>query len=280
MTNGRASGLLAATVASAWLVTGDAGAICGKPWDVLVAPPEKADAPLNTHVWLRTPTESPDGPVDFALRAAPGGVTARTDWVPVDRRISPSPELTDVELIPRTLLAPHARYEVVVTDPTGARPARLVGTFVTGDAPDTRAPTWTGATAAHLEGFPSSRTGQPMEIMMECGGRGIGFDAPSAQDDHAAPADLRYAVWMQDARGRIDYASPPIAFAQPAGLDTRSGGKAFHLELGGDYLAETFVPTVAAVRARGPRVRFGLRAVDLAGNASPPSEVLAEVPGG
>jgi hypothetical protein len=74
--------------------------------------------------------------------------------------------------------------------------------------------------------------------------------------------------------GPIDYASPPLLYA--AASASRDATFA-HIELGNtDDEHSDFWPDKLPKDGKYPKVRIGIRAVDLAGNMSPPSEAVLQ----
>jgi hypothetical protein len=269
--------LTTAIVAAALAAPRPAGAQCGKPWDALVTPHDGAPAPRNAHVWVRQPFAPGDPAWTFSLRAAPsrgkpaGGIALAT-------RAAVAGAYRDVELTPAGRLDAGTRYEVVMSGPASRLADAIVGTFVTGDADDTTPPVWAGAKRVfptHLLGASPPGT---IRIYAECEGPGLGIDAPPATDDGATADELRYEVWYSDARGKLDYAAAPAAVIAGA-WDELPGGapSVFRLEIGGAEEGISDMPPRAFFKRRA-RARVGVRAVDLAGNASAPSEAEFAVP--
>jgi hypothetical protein len=256
-----------------------ARAICGRPPAAYVSPELGAPAPLNAHVRVRLPKDwrtvgicnvddggaerCPVGTFDLALVRAPGAGIAR-DEVRVSRRDSLANEVATAELVPLAPLERRARYEVVHVDrtPNGGSPPRVLGTFVTGDAKDDTPPTWSGVTRAVFSGK-AGATGTTIVLLPECMSTSVLFYAAEPTDDATPAAQLRFAVWMDDGRGAIDYTAPPRIYER--GRKTPRG---FVVEHGGSEVEDAFRPPPGRLRAR-----FGVRAVDWAGNMSAPSEV-------
>jgi hypothetical protein len=261
------------------LVAGAAGAVCGRPPAAYVSPEPGAPAPRNAHVRVRLAKDwravgicdvdddgvdrCAAGAFDVTLVRAPGpGVSQAA--VPVTRRDLLANEVATVELVPLAPLEARARYEVVLVDRAGGAAARILGTFVTGDATDDTPPAWSGVTRAAFAGKAGvGATGTTIILLPECLSTSIVFYAAEPTDDATPAASIRFAVWMDDGRGVIDYATPPRIFER--GRKTVRG---FVVEHGGSETEDAFRPPKGRLRAR-----FGVRAVDWAGNMSAPSEV-------
>jgi hypothetical protein len=95
-------------------------------------------------------------------------------------------------------------------------------------------------------------------------------EAPEAHDEATPRASLRYGAWIADVTGVIDYAMPPLTY-----VDWEGG----RLLLGRDeaYPENSLcdLPLFPFPRDGG-KLRLGLRAVDWAGNLSPPSEIVLD----
>ncbi len=262
------------------LLEARARAICGRPPVAYVSPEPGAPAPLNVHVRVQLHKEwrtsgicavddegrerCPPGKFDFALVQAPGP-GASAGEVPIVRRPSLSNEIATVELVPLAPLAPRTRYEVLYIDRGGAVATRILGTFVTGDARDDTPPQWSGVTRGTFTGHALGARGGVIVIRAECSSPSVLLAGAGPATDDATPASsLRYAIWMDDGHGPIDYASPPLVYERGA-----AGGRTgFFVEHGGSEVEDSFAPPKGR-----PRATFGVRAVDWAGNMSAPSEV-------
>jgi hypothetical protein len=84
------------------------------------------------------------------------------------------------------------------------------------------------------------------------------------KDDAAAPAALRYRVWVAGADGQIDYGAPPAAIAAARGGEILLGHSSI-------CSASTFV-------VPDRTFKLGIKAVDLAGNASEPVTIDVSAP--
>jgi hypothetical protein len=230
------------------LAPGAASAICGQPPPVDVWPHhDSGAAPTNTRVviamargWRRGAT--------LSLRTAPLPGKPRAPIAATERAWT----TTDVEratLVPDAPLAPRTAYELWTSR------GEIVGLFTTGDAPDTTPPTFRGVEGARV----LERTGP-----IECGlPRLVANGKALATDDRTEQRDILYAVWAEP--GAIDYTKPPRGWTT-AEDDRR--GRGFTLTYGSTEQGDDDLD----LPAKRP-LRIGIRAIDLAGNASAPSEV-------
>lgn len=265
-----ALGLIAIAVAR------DAGAICGRPGDVIFVPHGDRVAPLNAHVRLELPatwrttaldcSKPSDAPPPSACR--PGrfelvlrpALTSRTEGndVATTKRESVLADAGTVELIPTRLLVAHTRYEVWLQDDSTTHRSRIVAIFTTGDAVDRQAPTWSGITRAFRH-----------HDLGECERDEIAILAPPASDDQTPASQIRYGIWIGRGQGRIDYDAPPLTYAESSPIVQRAGVD--RAEVGLSLGSE------AVVRPGERFLKIGLRALDLAGNASTPSETTVKL---
>lgn len=257
----------------AWANT--ATAICGRPADVSFVPYGDNIAPLNAHArvtlsssWRTLPIEC-SGPVGapastctprrmrLVLRTAPVAGKHRKD-IETDLRESLSAEIATVELVPRTLLAAHTRYDVWHEAEGGDTPRRVVATFVTSDITDLVPPSFRGIKAAHR-----------VTSALECESDGIVVSVWAATDSVTPAAQLRYGVWIPKGDAAIDYNAPPTVIVAADDVLARiPDPSTVQLSLGAGALPDFVVP-------RGVRtLRLGIRALDLAGNASPASHTM------
>jgi len=259
---------------AAW--TNTATAICGRPPDVSFVPYGDNTAPLNAHArvtlsssWRTLPIEC-SGPfgapvagtcaprrMRMVLRTAPMAGKPRKD-IPTDVRESVSAETATVELVPRALLAPNTRYDVWHEAEGDAHPRRVVATFVTSDITDLVPPNFRGIKSAHR-----------VTSAVECESDGIVVSVWAATDSVTPAAQLRYGVWVPHGDAVIDYNAPPTVIVAAEELQTRIPDPGtVQLSLGAGALPDFVVPK--NVRT----LRLGIRALDLAGNASPASETV------
>jgi hypothetical protein len=227
---------------------------CAMPTVRVTPGPGDGPAPLNTRIRLEFPLSGWLG--DHNLRPEDVAITVRAGKavVEVERKIVGDGEIRVVELTPKKRLLPQTHYQVSMTV-AGAKESSL-GEFVTGTAEDTVAPTWKGIGRAELVHKPAvccdCSTGDPYVLVTvgEAGGE------PAARA-------LRWAVWLGDPAGKIDYGAPPAA------LVTSTSG---YLWLGHASICSP--ANLALPRARS--MRLGIKAVDLAGNQSDASEVIVK----
>lgn len=269
---------------------------CGHDGDAwVVPPPVNVKAPLNTRPrvtlhadfrergfcppWAdRSVTKCPKkGTYALELREAGRGGTAG-EPIPVEMRESRSNQVATIEMIPKQHLAPNRRYEIRYVEKE-AGPIEIVGTFLTGAAIDTTAPSWRGlsSTFQRVGGLwpgetpPRKKPGVITIDMTDCFGLGVEFDAlDKATDDQTRPEDIRYAWWMGDVDGTaIDYTTVPLSYTK--GYEVMPHFKVVYgtrLEPLNDFSLPT-----------GKKAfKLGVRAVDLAGNMSKPSEVVVRIP--
>ena len=272
------NGLFVAIVLGSTMATNhDARAVCGRAADVFFVPYGDRVAPLDTHVRLTLPTDWQthaidcsaryDGPTaaacqtsrfDLVLRTAPA-MGSRVEVVTTTARASSSGDIAQVELVPTAPLRARTRYEVWHEDATRRR---IVATFETGDTTDRAAPTWKGIKSAAR-----------VRSSIECDVDGIDVVASQANDDTTPPSQIRYGVWVADERGRIDYDAPPLVHVAADGSARRQGGDPdeITIPLGTGAIHDFVVP------ARKSTLKLGLRAIDLAGHASAPSETSVKL---
>lgn len=277
---------MAALVATtSWAL--DADAICGRAADAsMVPPPIAVRAPLNAQITLSLPsswrtrtfcddalsTTCSSGSFELALRIAPGDHATGAAPQIVDASLTESTlgAIATVVMKPRTPLTARTRYEVVRTDKAGKVPILVVGTFTTGDATDDRAPAWSGITRHRVSSTEPIKG--VVSIAEECGENAIELEGMAAEDEGTPATALRYAVWIGDQGKAIDYTASPLAILE---------GKAWPKHGGGNALVVT-VPLERDGKLALPNgkktAKIGLRAIDLAGNASAPSEIAVKLP--
>ncbi len=176
---------------------------------------------------------------------------------PTEQRVVGEAEERVLEIWPKAPLEPDASYELRraggVTR-TGPGFPTTRASFTTTARVDDKAPAWAGARAARY--LPK---GVPTDSSCGVGSPLVEIDVSAPSDEETPPAQIVFAVWVAPAGAAVDYAKPPAAIA------THAGGRV-HLGRPG-YCSE------ANVKVTNERQRFGLRAVDLAGNMSVASEV-------
>lgn len=220
------------------------------------------------------------GRFDLELRPARRSASARPDdRVAVDLRESSSGDVATVEIVPRgqALLEARTRFEILYTELDGKEPSRIVASFETGDTVDTTPPSWSGVTSHEQIGVaapaPTPKPSSKVVTLDEvgCGGPGLRFLGPSpATDDQTRPEDMRYAIWMANASGSIDYLQPPLAIVRgSAEVHRAPAATTLAITFGGSPPPSDFsFPSGAGKRP----VKVGIRAIDLAGNLSIASE--------
>lgn len=154
-----------------------------------------------------------------------------------------------LELVPRVPLRPQAEYVVQLLTSEG--PQRLGGGLRTGTTRDERAPVWQGIKSAVYE--PPVRSKGPGGDCRQLWDhdRQVALKIHEATDESV----VHYAVWLALPWDKVQYEETPHAYLTP-----RQGSLVV------EQLPET-----------APRLRIGVRAVDAAGNLSPPSEVVLDV---
>ena len=258
----------------------DAAAVCGRAADVSFVPFGERIAPLNARIRVSLPESWPTttldcsgaygsptasacrpGRMSLVLRTAPG-TGAKVDDVATTQRESRSGEVATVELVPERPLKPNTRYEVWHRDAAGVHRSRVLATFETGLTTDTTAPLWRGIQSARR-----------MTSQLECDVDGISVLAWIPTDESTPRAQLRFGIWLADDSGTLDYGSPPLLFAE--GVDDMSARvrdpEVVRIPIGTGAKNDFVFP-------KGKRfVKIGIRAFDLAGNASPPSETTVRL---
>lgn len=267
-----------------------ARASCGREPDATVVPPPfGVRAPRNVkpritlHANWRTWSYCPPwiegscfaGHFELRLRAAGSDAP-----IAVDLRESSSGDIATVAIVPRAPLPANRRFEIVQTEGGSKEAPRVVGTFVTGDRLDERAPTWAGVTGSTNVGHwpgreppPASRRAITLDDLT-CGGAGITFvGTTAAADEETREEDLRYALWTSEPSAPIDYTSPPLAYERGEREWLRNGGSRLVIRFGG-----TIAPSTFSFPNDKRTLKFGLRAIDLAGNLGEPSELVVRAP--
>jgi hypothetical protein len=211
--------------------------------------PADADAPINSTViaWLPAYVGKP-GEVTFSLRKKVSG-----DQVPVDYRPGGAAALAVVEMIPRAKLDPNTTYEVVMVKGQGA--PQPVGSFATGKTALTGPPAFQGiAKANYYKAVPvccMCMTDDPYAVLE------LRDKFPDSKVNQ-----MRFAVWMSDAAGKIDYTKTPTTY-----------------HYGSDSLYLGHPSTCSSANFTFPKqkaLKLGVKLVDLAGNASAASEVTLD----
>lgn len=250
------------------------------PWQQrAVWPTRERTAPVNAHVYvhipapLGTPLLEPrahaprpelsgrigvvaEEPVSAIARAlslrevtGPDGAAAA---VPTRWRARRDDRGIVVELVPLVPLRSHAEHFVQAETRDG--PERLGPGFRTGQQQDARAPVWPGILrAVYVPLRKSAGASGDCSSLLDQGPQAE-LALHAATDEGA----VRFAVWLARPGEALRYEDTPRAYLTPDR----------------DRLPVEDLPRGA------PRLRIGVRAVDAAGNRSPPSEIEMSVPPG
>lgn len=236
-------------VASSLLAAIPAHAVCGRTPPISVWPHRGVPVPLNAHVVM---TALADWRHDATLSL----VTAPRRGRPVERvamkeQVWKTAQVERFDLTPLASLAPNTSYEL------RSSRGEILGMFTTSVMEDKRPPTWGGVERGSLY---RSRANV---IDIECGYPLIEVaGASEAVDDQTTSGDIRYALWAGKPGAALDYAAPPLGWASRSAM-----AKEFSLEYGESELTNDIeVP-------KDRPLRIGIKAYDLAGNGSAPSEI-------
>ena len=216
------------------------------PAEFEITPSGGAPVPLNARV--RVAFRGAESKVQVTLRAAAGRKVAVREQV---FRDTSGRELH--ELTPQAPLRPETDYTVVVTGGRPSRPKVATARFRTGRAADTGAPQWRGIEAAVLV---------PGDTDPAHGGLCHSY-RPYGHLKVASPIDpesspVVFAVWLGPSGAALAYDRAPVTYV------TAVDG---HITIGDpSKCGDGLLPW------QDPGTRVGLRAVDQAGNLSPPSE--------
>lgn len=177
-----------------------------------------------------------------------------------------------VELTVGSPLMPRTAYEV------WSSRRELLGSFKTGPIADTTPPQWIGIKSARAWSAPPPKMMNGQKVISldpECGAALLSLETDAlATDDLTSPDAIRYAVWAEPAktRSKIDYETPPrgwvvVSKTQPRLAAAPGTSPTYTLAYGNseDDVNDIELPT-------GRPLVIGVRAIDLAGNASAPSE--------
>lgn len=253
-----------------------ADAICGRPADVHVLPTYFLTGPPNTEVRLtlrkawRTNGFCSDQArascagvsMDLELRAPPAdGKPPRSIAFAATHSASGAFE-TEV-LRPASPLVPGL-YEVRAVERSARVEPAVIALFRVAGEADSVAPTWAGLTSARWV-----RRARGV-IDLECGSPLLQLEAARATDDMTSDVAINFAIWLAQPGVTIDYTKPPLLYVN---ADERNA----QLKIGLGNTEEgtsNFAPVSTDAKAPYPALKLGVRAVDLAGNMSPPSEAL------
>ena len=186
--------------------------------------------------------------------------------VAIEQRVIGTEQERMLEIWPVAPLAPNAFYVVARRgEPADAKsPAgfpSLHADFTTGDQVDTTPPSWSGASAARY--LATGSAGDPSSCSVH--EPVIEIDAAEPKDDDTPAAAIVLGVWIAGPTGAFDYAAAPAVIAR--------------IGAGHAYLGRTSYCGESDFPARKAALKLGLRALDLAGNASAPSEVIVDPEG-
>jgi hypothetical protein len=227
----------------------------------LVARPEEAGAPADATSRSAGRRRRADQPTvvvwlpAYVAKAMRSAFLRKKFWrsVAVDYRPSGAAALAVVEMVPLAKLDPSTTYEVVMVK--GQDPPKPVGSFATGKVELTGAPAFQGiAKASYYKAVPvccMCMTDDPYAVI----------ELKDKVADHRM-GQIRFAVWMSDAAGKIDYKKPPTTIYR-----------------GSDSLYLGHPSTCSSANFLFPKqkaLKLGIKIIDLAGNASQASEVTLD----
>lgn len=226
---------------------------CHPPLPWMLSPARDGKAPLNTQIRVALPTY---------YNSLPSLRKYRGDYVMTFMEDIRRDSLGYFNLIPQKPLEPNTRYEVYVDRSSPQDPRILVfGTFVTGDATDTKAPT-----APKIEKVtPNPSRGKDDACYVY--GSWIQFSTSEARDPGRDDARLTYAAWVSYAKGKLDVARMPDGYAIPTKDGTFTLGQSSRCDAN-----EFPLPTEG-------EVTLGIAAVDEAGNKSAVKRVKLDMHG-
>ncbi len=229
---------------------------CATLGTIRIVPGPRDGAPLNTRILLEVPPiediqskhVTPED-IQVTVRGPKGAIAIDVArWGDADLRW--------IQLTPKAALSAATRYSVHVSV---AGKDSLLGQIVTGDAADRTPPTFAGVTKAEVV------TDKPNPGRCTTGQAYVALTVGAAADDATPPQDLRYQVWLADDRGAVDYAKPPTATVAARGGELLLGHP-------------SICSAASFVLPDRPSFKLGVKAIDLAGNASEPSLVDVSVP--
>ena len=274
--------LLTSALAAALAIPTSAAAcsVTHIPWQQsAVWPTREVIAPLNTHVYVHIPAPfgaqlvepgahtpvpalsgrvvpSYEEPVAARAHALsllavtdPGGASAA---IPTRWRARSDETGILFELVPIMPLRPESDYFVLAHTREGQ--VRLGTGFRTGQQRDDSAPVWPGIKrAVYVPPWRSPAANGDCSFLLNHGPQAE-LGIYGATDEGA----VRYAVWLAKPWEHLHYEDTPRTYLTPA----------------------RGTLTVDGLPKGAPRLRIGVRAVDAAGNLSPPSEVELPLPAG
>ena len=245
------SALFSAAIAVAVLAKHDGAGACScvGPHMAFLSPSTSA-APTNARVRIEAPSSNLVTS-RFVLRVHNGanvGTTVKT---------YPEAMVTIVELVPNAALPASTRFEVASIDLSVHPPTTVIGTFMTGTAPDTTAP--------RLDSLGKQRT----RINTRYGGGDCSIAGPWIQlDDFVARDDradgqLAFGVWSATPAGVIDTTRQPDVLLFPY---------EHRLSIGQTSLCD---PRRFALS--GSSISLAVAAIDESGNASRAIRIRADL---
>jgi hypothetical protein len=164
-----------------------------------------------------------------------------------------------VEMIPDAALGPGTTYEVVATHQGSSI---VVSRFNTGDAYDTAPPSLSDVTnAVPLKKQKGVITLDPCSS----GEYYADLKVRAVADDQTRTESVRFAVWTASGKEPIDLAAPPVTYV------TRVAGGGLLLGHWTECAWNLDIPSKTRT------LQVALRAVDLAGNMSPPVQLTARL---
>jgi hypothetical protein len=228
---------------------------CGRE-PYLVIPEDGGEVPLNAHVWIdcalrkwqTTDFEHFEEKLTpaFSFELQPLAADGRAGKaLTADTRVHDAVGKTLlIELVPAAPLPAKTHFRVVRHDATASHPDEILGTFATGSAVQEQPP-----------GQPSL---SPFRLT------DLGIWAPITVTARDSERIRFFFIWAAEPGHAIDYATPPLVVAQ--GTTTLR-------------LNPTFCSSgLDALLPKAPRWKLGVEAADIAGNLSPPREIIVQNP--
>jgi hypothetical protein len=240
---------LALFVLTAILARAEDAAACSCARPRVTHSPHDTDAPINSTVVVWVPSYVAKGNVvNLSLRKK-----TSDDTIAVDYKSMGAADMKVIEMTPRAKLDPNTEYEIVLTDKDASAP---VGSFTTGTRKLKAAtPPFLGVAKANYY------KDKPICCICNTADPYADIELSDTIGDKRAK-EVRLAIWMAGADGKIDYKKPPVTY-----------------EYGAQRLWLGHPSTCAPANFTFPKtknLKFGLKLVDLAGNASAPSEFVLD----
>jgi hypothetical protein len=187
--------------------------------------------------------------------------------VATEQRVIGTEQQRTLEIWPVAPLDPNAFYVIArrggdagdAKSPAGWPSLRAE--LKTSNDVDTTPPSWAGASAARYlaEGALGDRSSCSVREPV------IEIDVAEPKDDATPASAIVLGVWVAGPTGAFDYAAAPVVLAS---------ARAGHA-----YLGRTSYCTESDFPVKKQALKLGLRALDLAGNASAPSEITVDPEG-